>query len=324
MGDAGPIKFEMAAFGDFKSAVAAALHHLRSAFQLDDWVLAFLQDQKLTVLQLDAGATKLSSIESLPWADAICRQLRSGGDGFAAVDTTQAPALAELAKPDMQTAAAVGVPLQQPDGMFVGALCGFARAPQPAALQLQLPLFQLMARLLGTILSRELTAVQSNREIEQRRTQALRDELTNLHNRRGFEELTVLEERRCRRYGHSACALVVDLNDLKKTNDHLGHRAGDELISRAAEAIRRAARNTDITGRVGGDEFQIIAIECDESGGMQLVDRLRENLTQLRVSAAIGMACRSSVGSLEGALMMADARMYHDKRRQKAGRSNAA
>ncbi len=60
------------------------------------------------------------------------------------------------------------------------------------------------------------------------------------------------EEDRSRRYGHSSAIYVIDLDGLKQVNDTYGHQAGDELIKRAADALRQSVRNEDVVSRLGG------------------------------------------------------------------------
>ena len=78
----------------------------------------------------------------------------------------------------------------------------------------------------------ELKAAEYIRKAERFEMEALSDPMTGLFNRRAWDQLIVLEEKRCKRYGHPVAILMIDLNDLKITNDTLGHAAGDELIQK--------------------------------------------------------------------------------------------
>ncbi|MCA9528476.1 MAG: GGDEF domain-containing protein, partial [Myxococcales bacterium] len=116
-------------------------------------------------------------------------------------------------------------------------------------------MLELLGRQLGALLDVELEAAELARQVELAEAQACRDPLTGLLNRRGWESLLATEEQRCLRYGHAACVLMIDLDELKRTNDVLGHEAGDRLIEATALALRGATRSQDVVARVGGDEF---------------------------------------------------------------------
>ena len=125
------------------------------------------------------------------------------------------------------------------------------------------------------------------------------------------------EESRCRRYGHAACVLSIDLDGLKAANDTEGHDAGDRLLRRAAGALRSGVREQDVVARVGGDEFVVLLVECQEEQGRIVQRHLREYLDRERVSASIGFARREPARGLDHAWTHADEAMYVDKRARK-------
>ena len=86
---------------------------------------------------------------------------------------------------------------------------------------------------------------------------SLRDELTSLYNRRGFYVLAEQAYRLAQRAGESFFVLFIDVDGLKKTNDELGHEVGSELLRSIAGLIEHTFRETDVIGRIGGDEFVI-------------------------------------------------------------------
>ena len=116
-------------------------------------------------------------------------------------------------------------------------------------------------RLVGTIGS--LTQVSSH------------DPLTQLLNRRGFAEIFDTELERARR-SHAPLSLVVgDLDGLARVNDELGRAAGDEALRRVAAAFHAAKRSFDTAARVGGEEFALLAPDCDEQGAYIIAERVR-------------------------------------------------
>lgn len=146
------------------------------------------------------------------------------------------------------------------------------------------------------------------------------DALTGLRNRRGFQELLEVELERSRRSGRSLTILLADIDHFKSVNDRLGHLAGDDALVRVAGAFERAKRLIDASARIGGEEFALIAPECDEAGAYSLAERLRTEvrnafLTEpapLTVSVGVGVYPTHGV-SAEGLLHAADEALYAAK-----------
>jgi diguanylate cyclase (GGDEF)-like protein len=149
------------------------------------------------------------------------------------------------------------------------------------------------------------------------------DPLTGVLNRRGFERdaaqrLTDSPD------DATGALLFIDLNEFKDINDRYGHTIGDQLLTIAAERLRKSLRSCDIIGRPGGDEF--VALVPDVNA--KVADKLAQRLTQaLEASYNIGsetMTCAASIGlalypenanTLTGLLREADQAMYRAKAR---------
>lgn len=164
---------------------------------------------------------------------------------------------------------------------------------------------------------------------DQIRRLAYTDDLTSVYNRRGFLLMAESELRHCRESGIAAQLLYMDLNGLKLVNDRIGHEAGDAMIVRFAQALRGCMRDGDVLGRVGGDEFCVLA-RAAEQDGSSIVRRLQAALADAK-AAADGPVLSASIGvidvnshpqaSLEKLISLADAAMYADKRSSKTGDS---
>ena len=135
---------------------------------------------------------------------------------------------------------------------------------------------------------------------------ALIDPLTGLANRRAWEQALAREEQRCRRAQHPAAIICLDLDRLKEQNDTAGHAAGDELLQRTADCLRRAIRAHDIAARLGGDEFGILLVECAGDCVPQIVARLKSALQTASVAATLGWAARTNDADLHATWMAAD------------------
>lgn len=147
--------------------------------------------------------------------------------------------------------------------------------------------------------------------------QARLDALTNLPNRRMWDEVLAQEQARCDRHGYRALVAIVDLDDLKVTNDEHGHLAGDMLLRLASRALRNAVRDTDVVARLGGDEFSVLAVEFDDGDAVAFGRRIEEHLAEADVSASVGVAVALPGTTLIEAVERADRSMYDAKRARK-------
>ncbi|MES3006977.1 MAG: diguanylate cyclase [Pseudomonadota bacterium] len=108
------------------------------------------------------------------------------------------------------------------------------------------------------------------------------DRLTGLYNRGHWEERLVDEFRRCKRTGRVSSLLMFDIDHFKKINDSSGHQAGDAVIRALAELLLQTQRETDVSGRYGGEEFVTILPDTTISQALVFAERLR-----LRLAAAV-------------------------------------
>jgi diguanylate cyclase (GGDEF)-like protein/putative nucleotidyltransferase with HDIG domain len=151
---------------------------------------------------------------------------------------------------------------------------------------------------------------------------ALRDPLTGLLNRRGFEAAFDLELERARRAGQPLSVIVGDLDTFKALNDTYGHGAGDEALRRVGRTLEAGKRSWDTAARVGGEEFALIAPDTDEHGAYILAERLRTAIERHFAAAgpcaqtmSFGIACHPLHGETGAALLIAaDQALYAAKR----------
>jgi diguanylate cyclase (GGDEF)-like protein/PAS domain S-box-containing protein len=161
----------------------------------------------------------------------------------------------------------------------------------------------------------------SARMREELKRRATFDELTGCHNRASI--VAALEEHVADRRRHAERAVMfADLDAFKEVNDRLGHAAGDELLRRVARRLLDTVRDTDLVGRIGGDEFLVV---CPDIGGpdaaMGLAERIAHAIHDAKGAERI--ECRVSIGvawsagsdtSADALVAMADRAMYESKR----------
>jgi len=157
---------------------------------------------------------------------------------------------------------------------------------------------------------------------------SIQDELTGLLNRRGFFTLVEQQIKIAKRQKCNLMLFIVDVDDLKKINDSMGHEEGDTAIIEIAAILRESFRESDIVGRIGGDEFAILHIDGPDCNLKAPADRLQTNIARhndqarqrkYRLSMSIGMAwCASDADySINDLMGQADGVMYEQKRNKK-------
>jgi len=154
------------------------------------------------------------------------------------------------------------------------------------------------------------------------------DTLTQLPNRRAFEEAHARCHSDLDRYGIPYCIVVIDLDHFKQVNDEFGHAAGDAALSLVGRVLRDAQRATDYACRLGGEEFSLLLRKCELQDAMRVAERFREKIgsaklrfngTSIMVTASIGVSQASSDESSRRVLERADQALYTAKA---AGRDN--
>jgi diguanylate cyclase (GGDEF)-like protein len=159
---------------------------------------------------------------------------------------------------------------------------------------------------------------------------ATTDELTQLANRRGFEQELNRALSRAERHGEEGVLVYVDLDDFKPVNDTHGHAAGDAVLCQVASVLRENIREMDVVGRLGGDEFAIILTGTSREDGLVRAESLNQVLNQasvlwnrerIEISASFGM--QGFVGGDNAAALMAsaDQAMYTIKQLNVSGES---
>jgi diguanylate cyclase (GGDEF)-like protein len=150
------------------------------------------------------------------------------------------------------------------------------------------------------------------------------DALTGLHNRRHFMNRLNEETERVRRHGNALSVLLLDLDRFKSINDTYGHDAGDRVLQQIAEVIAGCARVSDVTARLGGEEFALALPETSIDGALRLAERLRSGIADavmhvpgtdgIHVTTSIGVATLSpSTPSAASLLQQADRALYAAK-----------
>ncbi len=160
---------------------------------------------------------------------------------------------------------------------------------------------------------------------------ASKDPLTGLFNARAYYSLCDRALKQARRAGTPLSMLFIDLDHFKRINDTHGHEAGDAVLRAVSACLQSGARQSDIIGRIGGEEFSALLPDTDLDGARQLAEKLRQDIEYLMpdigslclpITASIGVAVakphQQTIGEVQ---RQADECMYEAKR---AGRNRVS
>ncbi len=200
-----------------------------------------------------------------------------------------------------------GCPLRVLNGSKIGTLCIIDREPREFSEE-DIKLL----RDLATMAEREIAAVQLS----------TLDELTLISNRRGFMALGQHSINLGIRARVVSMMVFFDLDGFKEINDRFGHAEGDRALIAFAERMRSVFRDTDVFGRIGGDEFAVLMSGADDAIMDEILARFAESIRDYNITAQRGYDLVYSAGrvvhqdandSIETLLGQADALMYEHK-----------
>ncbi len=164
-------------------------------------------------------------------------------------------------------------------------------------------------------------------ELEKKlRILTIKDDLTNLYNRRGLIELSKQQMKIAKRQKIPVSLLFADIDNFKKINDTFGHKEGDSILIETARILNETYRETDIITRIGGDEFAVLLIGASEKDVDVIKNRLQENIDESnkknnkhKLSLSIGIATSHPelINDIEHLLTQADKLMYEQKNSKK-------
>lgn len=173
------------------------------------------------------------------------------------------------------------------DDYTVGSLMFYSHEPIS---DLKANLLEVVARVLITPITNAITYMQAL-------ALAKTDALTQLGNRRHLDEsLRKIVAQSCR-HNLITSLMIIDIDHFKKINDNYGHQVGDQVIQSIADSIRDVARETDLSFRMGGEEFVVVMQNTNLDGAEKLAERLRESISRKnhhqlieQITVSIGVA----------------------------------
>ncbi len=177
-------------------------------------------------------------------------------------------------------------------------------------------------RLITTLANQVAVAIENARMYNQMEKLATRDGLTKLYNHSIFQERLGEEIEAAQRYDRDLSLLMLDIDNFKEVNDNYGHQAGDQILKKLAQLLRREVRSSDIVARYGGEEFTVILPETSKREAQLIGQRLNEAIRKMKVdyndwelstTVSIGVAAYQARQSQEDFIDAVDQVLYQAK-----------
>lgn len=197
---------------------------------------------------------------------------------------------------------------------------------QPVDERLQETAYQSYLTIAKKLLEGKLSPEEFAKEQTERKVKELKDPLTNLFNRRFFDQEIVLEVARAIRQKEPLSLIMLDVDDFKKINDTHGHPAGDEVLRVLGKLINDNVRKGDVAARYGGEEIAILLPNTQQEGAEELAERLLKEVhnakvvvgeKQISFTASIGIGDFRKDMTAEKLVENADAALYQAKEKGK-------
>jgi diguanylate cyclase (GGDEF)-like protein len=183
------------------------------------------------------------------------------------------------------------------------------------------PLDEMRRRRVAESVSQAAPVIANLRNLARAENRAATDALTGLPNRRAVNDTLKRMSAHAQRTGSPMAALALDLDHFKLVNDRWGHEKGDLALATFGELLAGSIRASDLGGRVGGEEFVVLAPDTDRAGALVLAENLRLTISRMDVdgvadafSASIGVAVLPEDSDTpDGLLRLADRALYAAK-----------
>ena len=285
-------------FTDFESASRGVLAFLHKRLGFGLWMVTRTEGNDWIVLYSEDHGYGVKDGAVFRWADSFCSQMVQGLGPCIAPKSSEIPAYANAPiGRQVPIGSYIGVPISDADGSLFGTLCAIDPLSMPDSLVDELPLIELLGRMLSSLLSNELKAVALQRRVERNNSMSSVDLVTGLLNCQGWEKVSDAEERRCRIYGHPACIISIRIADIQQLNEAQIVDAGVE----ASTVLKRCLGPNDSLARVAPNMFLVMGAERNQGMADELLKTIVDAFANAHIQVRTFSAMRESAIGMRGA-----------------------
>lgn len=302
---------------DLDELLALILDIIRTELHLEKVILYLTEDRNIEKMKLKHAIGLREQEEEILAAEGLSLAIKiiQVKEPFAAPSQEIFPIFANAQKGSFTLAA----PLLIKDGL-AGVIIGERLKEEKTPTEEEI-------NLLATLANQAAIAIDNARLYAQTQVLAITDSLTQLYNRRLFQERLSEEIDRAIRFQHPLSLLMLDIDHFKDYNDTHGHLLGDEILKEIAKILMMVSRSTDVVARYGGEEFTLILPETSKEGAKVTAEKIlatirdhefpsSKALAYTHVTVSMGLATYPREATEpEDLIKKADEKLYEAKRR---------
>ncbi len=307
---------------DFGDELVRILTFLQEQFDFDLWSLTRFEEDNWVVVKSVDRSYGISEGDAIACPDSFSSRMVEGSGSQISPDSDTEPCyrLAPL-RERIPIRAYMGCPVTLGDGQLFGTLCAIHPEPRSQSICDGLRLLQMFGSIVGRMIEKENQARDIERFALEAKLSTEIDPLTGLKNRMAWKQSLHIEEERASALASPTSIIILDLDDLKATNDVKGQEFGDLLIKNFTQILTATVGDLGKVFRLGGNEFGVLLPNTHMSTTRQLLVQVRNVLGRANISSSIGVALRDPKKNLQAAWEQADREMQRDKERVRPKRA---
>lgn len=267
-------------FSDFREAAKVVLKFLQARHQFGLWMITRTEGEDGIVLSSEDHGYGVKEGDVFRWADSFCSEMVLGRGPRVASDCRSEPAYASCPIAQrIPIGAYIGTPLSDRDGNLFGTLCGIDPNPRDDSLVDELPLVDLLGRLLNSLLVAEMKASAELRRFELTKLSELVDSESGLLSSAAWQSVLSAEELRCQRFGHPAAVASISITDVNCMAD-------------AAHVLSEFVVADETIARIGEQQFAWLGPELGRAKASDRLSILVDQFSTAKIDHVIQQACR--------------------------------
>lgn len=292
-----------------------------------DKATEILEVQKCSLMLLDEeshelvirGARGLSekivSSTRIQLGEGIAGQVAQRGTPLLVNDIEQSPLVSRVNRPAYRHKSFMSVPIKLQNRIVGIVNVADKRDDKDATFN------NIDLKILSTIVHQAAMAIENANYYRELEYLSLTDPLTGIYNYRHFIRTLDAEISRVKRYQHSLCLLMIDVDNFKHYNDTFGHPEGDRLLKKISKTLKNNLRSVDVVCRYAGDEFAVILPETSADEGLLVAKKIKNAVESLELkqpmTISIGLGKHHAESDRRDLIMTADQALYQAKREGK-------